>query len=358
MHVVIPVWFRAPLGGLQSNVAQTVNLLLRRGHRATVICPDGPFAGIIEELGARAIRTDFSNSSEILDLLNNDGVDLVHTHPGQARVLSLKITESLGVPTIITFHGSWVDSIQTYWAKTDKVIAVSNAVKQRVLSFAPDARDRTIVIPNATSIVAQDAESQKDADMPDIVVGSRFDADKVKLIEFIMDVWTQQAERGITLRWQLAGAGTEMEQLLEKGTDLNNSLNFEAVSFLGWLPEQELQNLNSRARFACAPGRSAIDALGRGLPTVAVGSAGCFGLVLPENYDQAADCNFGGYGLQEQADAEAVLNDIMRLAGNADEYIRVSDLLREKVRAHHNQAYWDDQLMEVYQRAVGHGESQ
>ncbi len=65
-------------------------------------------------------------------------------------------------------------------------------------------------------------------------------------------------------------------------------------------------------------------ALASGLPTVALGSEGCFGVVTEENGDDAAFCNFGGFGLSGDVPAAEVYRQLGQLATDADRYRRLS----------------------------------
>jgi len=81
MKVLIPVFFRAALGGLHSHVRAQVLALLRAGHHPTVMCKPGPFADAMVDLGVPVLETDFSSKdSDVDQALAVGRFDLVHAH--------------------------------------------------------------------------------------------------------------------------------------------------------------------------------------------------------------------------------------------------------------------------------------
>lgn len=350
MHLAIFVWFNAPLGGLQSNVLETVRMLRTRQQEVTVICPHGPFARLVEAEGAAVMETDFEDIAPTLQFLQQRGVQLIHSHPGRARVWAQKAANALALPWLITYHGRWIDKVRSYWDQPRAILTVSPAIRENVLATVPEAAGRTMVLPNATRL--NGLPRSLPGGPPGIVVASRFDADKHALLDFLAAAWEAQPSAFPALTWQVAGDGTEMAALTAAGRRLNRLMGTEAVTFHGWLPEPQLQALYRTAHFAVAPGRSAIDALGSGVPAVAVGSAGCFGLVTPETYLQAAHCNFGGYGLAEPQSATQVLAGLAAVWQAPDRLAGMGKALQDLVRAHHDQTRWDDALYEIYAAAA------
>ena len=67
-----------------------------------------------------------------------------------------------------------------------------------------------------------------------------------------------------------------------------------------------------------------MDALAVGLPSIAVGSAGCLGLITPDTADSAVRCNFGGFGLENDMTAEDVYAQLCELADSPETYEALS----------------------------------
>lgn len=355
MNILIVAWFRAPFGGLHSNIHQTALMLMERGHAVSIICPPGPFAEQMRAARAQVIETDFKDHGTLLERIAPLSFDIVHSHPGLSRVLAKKIAVQMNAPFFITFHGKWLDDIVKYWQDTTAIIGVSPAIVDEILLLCPGAYGRLHLIPNATYIRSEDSIPKSikilnNNSYFNIIVATRLDDDKMELVSFLIDMLKIQGASGSTLfHWHFAGDGTNLSLLKEVAAQAFGAAVNNSVTFYGWLPESKLRELYGQADLTIAPGRSAIDALGLGLPTVAVGSAGCFGLVTPDNYQAAAYCNFGGFGLAEGKTAQTVFDDLTALITRAPEKLSLlGQQLRQCVRVGHDQATWDERLLLLY----------
>lgn len=113
MHLLIPVFFNSPQGGLHENAGATVRFMLSRKHRVTVVAKLGPFVDQLRELGADIVETDYSTFSfsetfaVIQELHEERPIDLVHAHPFMSRQLGMMVAQVLGLPCVITMHGKY-----------------------------------------------------------------------------------------------------------------------------------------------------------------------------------------------------------------------------------------------------------
>jgi glycosyltransferase involved in cell wall biosynthesis len=360
MRILIIAWFSAPFGGLHSNIRQTTVMLMEQGHTVTIICPPGPFAKQMQAAGAQVITTDFKNHGVLLERVSSLAFDIVHAHPGLARMFAQKFVAKADVPLFITFHGAWLDDIAKYWQETSGILGVSPAIIDEILIRCPNAVGRVHLIPNATYIEPETPNALPKHPTKivrksrfNIVVATRLDRDKIQLVEFLIEILgVQKATDGTLIHWHYAGDGTELWRLKEVAAQAFGTSLQEVTTFYGWLPEKQLSEIYRQADFVVAPGRSAIDALGLGVPTVAVGSAGCFGLVTPGNYLSAAHCNFGGFGLTESKTAQTVFETLTTLAHAPEKLLPLGQKLRQLVRANHDQSIWDERLLSLYQNSL------
>lgn len=317
-RVAIPVHFIAPSGGLHENVKDTVRYL--RGHdvKVSVFSPPGPFGQEIADLGADWFEMDERGYTAAEFGAGLPQFDLVHAHPGLARKLGLRIADASRCPFLITFHGAWLNNVETYSAKCTYIIAVSDAIAEATRKVAPEAADRVFVIRNGsnfdTNVQLQHAVGSKEGATLDICVASRFDVDKIVLVEFLERVWRLQGQKtNANFRWHVAGTGTEQSRLISAAEYLNAKVRRAAVTFYGWLGKTDLDALYGNSDLAMAPGRSAIDAMARGLPVIAIGSKGCAGLVTNDNFALLSRSNFGGFGLADVRSPQDVIETLTKL---------------------------------------------
>lgn len=326
MNIAVLVWFRAQHGGLHDNVEASVRALLAAGHSVTVVSPGEAFAQRFTQPRVRAITVDYSEDLASIPELQGP-FDLVHAHPGGARVLGLQIAERDNAPFFVTLHGAWIDEIETYYQQCRRVYAVSPAIAGRISDISADLAERVAVLPNGVRVFGTPRQLMSEGADGGIriVAASRLDKDKDSLIRLLTGLWhIQGTNEDSRFRWSIAGTGNRLPELEAHAARLNGRAGTELVTMHGWLGPNELDALYRNVDISVSPGRSAMDALAVGLPSIAVGSAGCLGLITPETADNAVRCNFGGFGLENDMTAEDVYAQLCELADSPETYEALS----------------------------------
>ncbi len=174
----------------------------------------------------------------------------MHAHPGRARELGLLLAARHRCQFFIT--SAWLDKIESYADQCSGILCVSEAVAAIVAARTPDSASRIYVVPNVTmpSDPGQLSRLRKRFRRPRpgqplrLIVASRFDRDKAKVVEFLAECWERQHALGIDrLAWNVAGTGTLVEKLQEAARPLRAGVGPDAVRFHGWLDRPALEAL-------------------------------------------------------------------------------------------------------------------
>lgn len=201
MHILIPVFFNAPLGGLHENVQSTAFYCKMNNIKATVLCKPGAFQKKLEKLGIDVITTDFSDYDlpetirKVNALNKKEKIDLIHTHPFASRKYAQHIARLLKIPLFLTVHGKHTNNIESYIDEIDLVFTVSEGIKDFLLEHltnknATNFKPKFFIIPNGvnTNIFKAEihkvgAKSQKNKpDFLTLSLVSRLDLDKQFII--------------------------------------------------------------------------------------------------------------------------------------------------------------------------------
>ncbi len=167
---------RMIVGGAQENTVFTVEGLIDRGHRVTLITgpspgPEGRLLQRIKNKRAEIIEvnemrreinpvTDTAAFFKILKILRQNRYDIVHTHSSKAGILGRLAAKKAGIKTIIhTIHGLPYHKYQSKFLNcfykaceksvsglTGKYIAVSESMKQQSIAAGISEENKYRVI--------------------------------------------------------------------------------------------------------------------------------------------------------------------------------------------------------------------
>lgn len=313
MHVLMPVFFVAPHGGLHEHVLSLVDGVCSVGWDCTVACKPGAFADRASALGASVVLTDFAQVDEATRLVCDAGTyDLVHAHPFASREVGLRVAQAQRIPLILTIHGMYDDELPSYIARTTLVLCVSEAVRDHLIKLgvppqrlrvARNSVDTGLFSPHPPAAQLRGPSGQygslpaTDANRPLVVVVTPLREDKRFIVSCVEDAWKSgRFARSPDWDWWVVGDGPLREHLESTAAKYNNRAGRKAISFLGWRDLSELPHIYRAAQVAVALGRSALEAMACGVPTVAVGSRAYIGFLDFEGTVQGTYSNFGGVG--------------------------------------------------------------
>lgn len=362
MHILIPVFFNAPLGGLHENVLSTALFCRKNNFDITVLCKSGPFQKKLIKLGVNVMTTDFSDDdlintmNKIIELNETKKIDIIHTHPFASRVYANHISRLLDIPLVITFHGMHTDKLEKYIHETDLVFTVSEGIKNFLLAYLENKevknyKQKFFVVSNGVNLREFRYNSTKPMNVKDtlnISLVTRLDKDK----QFILDVFfkalaftSEHYPEKIT--WTVVGDGTEKEAIINKAKDITKDRN--ELRFIGWKENRELVDEYLKADILLAPGRCALEGMSAGKPVIALGSKGYIGLINETNWRDGVYSNFGGVGNKFDNYIEgSVERDLKRVIESHIYRERLGNLSTLIIDQFYNEDILNEKLMTFY----------
>ena len=361
MHVFIPVHFHAPLGGLQAHVIAQLRAVHRAGGKVTVMAPSGPFADRVLAEGARFVASSDApvhSDAQRAIAESIEPFDLVHAHPFRARQVGLEVARHLGVPFLLTLHSLYDDQLPAYAASVDCVIAVSHAIRDRLLGANAMPPERIMVIPNGVDTERFTAAGKRMAasERRCVLVASRLDRDKSFILDALIATWRRLAQSlAFDIEWTIAGDGDERERLELAAAELEQRAGKPLVRFLGWLDEDELAAAYVEADLCIAPGRCALEAMSSGTATIALGSKGYVGLIDEPTALAGAYSNFGGVAKDSLAAGQALFDDLDSVIYDRGRLARLGQVGRELATAFFDQSSVDERMLRLYSLVLSAG---
>jgi glycosyltransferase involved in cell wall biosynthesis len=153
IHFLIPVFFHAPLGGLQAHVFAQAMAIQNYGWKATVLCKPGPFAEHCRANRIDVIESDFSDiKSTAQGICRNYKFDVVHAHPFISRKLGEEIAGEMNIPIVLTIHGQYTDGLERGNKRIQRIYCVGHAIRDNLVKQGIDDLHRVFVLPNAVDL--------------------------------------------------------------------------------------------------------------------------------------------------------------------------------------------------------------
>ena len=229
-------------------------------------------------------------------LVRDQQIDVVHAHSRAASWVSYWAVRGQQVPLVSTVHGRQHlhASTSLFDIYGDKVIAICENLAAHLREEVKMTPKKIAVVPNGVAFAVRTSwDSSGAREAPRLAFIGRFNGPKgeraAALFEHVFPALLHELP---TLRVALIGG--ELAQLPASGAAALTALQVEfgerveVVGFTddvaGWLAKTSL---------VIGAGRVAIEALGAGVPTLALGEACYAGFVTADTYAQAAASNFG-----------------------------------------------------------------
>lgn len=199
----------------------------------------------------------------------------VHAQFGRGGALALPLARALGVPLVVTFHGSEVDKASHYrrfslfrrrlerlQAEAAAFVCISENARARLLArgFAPE---KTLALPIGTDVIAQ---APRTAPGEGILFAGRFA--EMKGLPVLLDAFRILRAEGVEAPVTLVGDGKLRGQIAQAAAEIGG------VSLPGWLTQPELRAAMQGARALCVPSVITAGGESEGLPSVAVEAMG------------------------------------------------------------------------------------
>ncbi|MBT9558578.1 MAG: glycosyltransferase family 4 protein [Myxococcales bacterium] len=302
-------------GGAQRSVRSWMDVLLARGHRVTVACPEGAWADDARRAGCRVEwlphdpwalaaleQASPPNLLRLLAILRRVRPDLIHTVQYGSHLLARVAGAITGIPWVHTVLGPLSPG---HRFAGGPYLAVSPAFERDARrAGAEDVRpcparlDLTAFMPSP---------GPRESLVPTITFASRLDGRLEAVATLVCEALRPLAGAGV--RCQIAGDGDALPRLRERyGRDLD---------FLGHRPG--LAAVLWESDVLIGAGRTLIEGLACGVPCISVGQRGTGGIVSPETADAIAEHNWGGRHVPalQRPDASDLTRDIEELVNDS-----------------------------------------
>lgn len=316
MNILILNQWSGVIGGSQHTTLSIAKELSKRGHKIVYACPDGPLAEVLKRLCIRyypwrceypvtkvlewSIQFSPLSAIELYRIVKKEKIDCIHTFQHLPFMTSYLVGGVLGVPAIHSFIGP-IDTITSY-----------SKIKSQMIALCEEFRDGAVekygVEPGAITVLRNRIDTQmyrpgidsssilrRFAFSPDskkIVMLSTFFHNKLGNIKDLLNATPYIVERGQNVQTIICGDGPHFQEISTMAREINSKIGRRCVILTGLI--RDVPQMLNLATVVVGVGRSALEGMACGKPTVVLGERGFAGIVSPETINKLAHYNFAG----------------------------------------------------------------
>jgi len=290
----------------------------------------------------------------------------VHGHPYLSSLIAAKIAKKYGKPLVLTQHNTFIEYEGVLWdhvewlndcaigkqvlKEADKIVVVSNATKNYVLSLGADP-EKMRVLHNGVDVNRfRPLTGVKDEMRKKLGISK--DSSVVLTVRRLVykngiDTLIESAKKAIKknprLVFLVVGKGPDFEKVKEKTEQLGIQKNFKLTGFIS---DEDLPFYYNAADFFVLPSKS-----GEGLPLVALEAMACGVSVIATNVGGISEIMQENYGkLVPPNSPDSLAEAILEFSQ------RELSVLKKDLRAMIEQKYsWDknvEKLVEIYEELI------
>lgn len=273
-----------------------------RSHHEVYWASDRPFFQNCRyfalPLSRKLIPHGLRNAVAVARIIRRHGIDILHSHSRRANCVAALASCLTGVPYVTTAHlrmkrHAWNRMLGCWGART-LAICESIASHLKTVNGVPEGR---------VAFVRNGIDTQYFRPMPEIPIGAepsflvvgRISGHRWRAAAFVLSMLPEILRRFPSTRVRFAGAvePKHAEEFRDGIRRINEVYPSARVEHLGFV--DDIRPWIARSTLVLAAGRSLLEALAMEKPGLAVGEEGGFGLLTPQNYEQARSTNFGDF---------------------------------------------------------------
>lgn len=357
---------RLDIGGAETHVVVLARHLVELGYRVIVASNGGRFERVLEESGIRHYRVPLHNTrlSSILKsilllrrIVRDEGVEIIHAHARIPAFVAAAMGRPRHVHLITTAHSNFMGLRRlTRWG--EKTIAVSEDIRDHLISYFRLSPERIVVIPNGidTEFFSPDAggvlEREEGATLISLV--SRLDGKLAEVAVQLITACDLLYDSFPGLRLFIVGDGDGYEAVRESASGVNARRGREVVSLLG--ARTDVNRIMASSDLVVGVSRVALEAMACARPVLLAGGQGFGGLLDAKNALEFRKDNFTGRCTGTECSVERLVAALQEFLRKDAAWRRETGLfLRRLVVEHYDSRAMAREVARVYEEIMRKG---
>ncbi|UCF05095.1 MAG: glycosyltransferase family 4 protein [bacterium] len=301
-----------------------------RFRRSGITCISAPHHSILPKLNHLNLKA----YRMLCDVLDRYSIDIIHAFHYHSYLLALFAAARRDIPVIFT--GVWFLGVKYFPVYPGRVIFVAKEFKDYDRKLFRNHPHEVIILPNRVDLDEFNPNvdhSSFSAEMKLPVTGwkiafmSRIDTNKIGSIRNAIDAMSILALRGRNIYLAIAGEGRLFNDAKKMCEDANRDCGREVVRLLGGITETS--RFLAWSDIVLGIGRSAVEGMASGRPTLIVGENGLAGTVDPEQVALLQYHNFAGRNAKTPIAPVHLADAIEEIMNNRPRYEQLAAFARK-----------------------------
>lgn len=290
--------------------------------------------------------------------LESHRINIVHTFHLNSYFLALFAAPRMNIP--VFFTAVWLLKISApFPTYPGRVFFVAEEFKDYAAHLFGERTRELIVLPNRLDLskFRSDVEFDEFAsrmNLPEsgwkIAFMSRIDTIKMQSLRHAVRAAELLARSGKLVTLAIAGDGPLFTELESLTAEVNRTTGESVVRLLGTV--HETPEFLSWSDIVLGMGRSALEGMACGKPTLVVGENGLAGVVEPERVSELQYYNFAGRNLTRPVAPELLADEITRIMSDRERYDTLAAFARKHVLEHYDYQRGAERLEKFYEEAL------
>ncbi|MGB9791726.1 MAG: glycosyltransferase [Thermacetogeniaceae bacterium] len=363
---VLLALMRLDIGGAETHVVVLARHLVELGYRVVVASNGGRFEKVLEKHGIRHYRVPLHNTklSSVLKsvllmrrIVREEGVEIIHAHARIPAFVAAVMGRPRHVHLITTAHSNFMGLRRlTRWG--EKTIAVSEDIRDHLISYFRVKPERIVVIPNGIDTEFFSPEAGEGLEREEgttlISLVSRLDGKLADVAVQLITACDLLCDSFPGLRLFIVGDGDGYEAVREMASRVNARRGREIVSLLG--ARTDVNRIMAGSDLVVGVSRVALEAMACARPVLLAGGQGFGGLLDKDNVWEFQRDNFTGRCAGAECSVERLVAALKEFFGKDEEWRRETGLfLRQLVVERYDSRAMAREVARVYEEIMQKG---
>ncbi|MCL2461606.1 MAG: polysaccharide pyruvyl transferase CsaB, partial [Defluviitaleaceae bacterium] len=370
MYKVLMATMSLDIGGAETHILELSKALQRRGLEVYVASNGGGFVAELEACGVKhynvplhtkRLSSLFKSYKMLKKIIIDNDIHLVHAHARIPAFICAMLRKKLGFRFVTTVHfvfsTAFPFNIISRWG--EKSLAVSADLRKYLEdSYKVPAGNITDTVNGidtekfapGRSCAGVEEEFRLEDGLFRIIDVRRMDKNNDGITYKLIEAAETLAEKRPGIQVILVGGGDDGDNIAKTVSEYNAKAGRRLIVYAG--ARHDVAGFLACGKIFVGNGRSALEAMSAGLPTILAGEhiyPGYLGIFREEVLKDAMDSNFTCRGFEEPT-AEKIARDISKLMDMDDEELRkIGQYGRETVEKYYSVDRMCGDAMAVYE---------